>query len=320
MAAAATKNIQLALALPARLRTFLARYPPASILPAGANPETHRTAYQEETPNPFLPMKHPVTGRWHDPKYSLRRQAELVKLAREHGVEELLPYTPKGTETRLRKRVELGLRVKGTGVGQKVKGHKHERQLGVKYVWIRSGVWLGGALGVQLADSVARQDGEEERGHAEDAGTHQRMEEGMFWGSIHALPGIFADPSLGWETGLDQVPEISGQKPSGDDVVMCLDCTNTNVQHSTTGWFCGCGPLVVVHLVLLLYVARFFAMHSIPSFTVIGLSSVPALSAQQIAHAQTCHRFLNLPVLSHHFLPTYLLIKGRTLRFPVLPR
>ncbi|AEO53572.1 hypothetical protein MYCTH_2295089 [Thermothelomyces thermophilus ATCC 42464] len=132
MAAAATKHIQLALALPARLRTFLARYPPPSILPAGANPETYKTAYQEETPNPFLPMKHPVTGRWHEPKYSLRRQAELVKMAREHGVEELLPYTPKGTETRLRKRVELGLRVKGTGVGQKVKGHKHERQLAAK--------------------------------------------------------------------------------------------------------------------------------------------------------------------------------------------
>lgn len=122
------------MALPARLRTFLARYPPAAILPAGANPETFKTAYQEETPNPFLPTKHPVTGRWHDPKYSLRRQAELVKLARQHHVEELLPFTPKGTEERLRKRVELGLRVKGTGVGQKVKGHKHERQLASKYV------------------------------------------------------------------------------------------------------------------------------------------------------------------------------------------
>ncbi|KAK4136336.1 hypothetical protein BT67DRAFT_374778 [Trichocladium antarcticum] len=132
MAATASKNVQLALALPARLRTFLARYPPASILPAGANPETHKTAYQEETPNPFMPLKHPVTGKWHDPKYSLRRQAELVKLARENGVEELLPFTNKGTEERIRKRVELGLRVRGTGVGQKVKGHKHERQLGVK--------------------------------------------------------------------------------------------------------------------------------------------------------------------------------------------
>ncbi|KAK3310013.1 uncharacterized protein B0T15DRAFT_564162 [Chaetomium strumarium] len=153
MATAVSKNVQLALALPARLRTFLARYPPASILPAGVDPETHKTAYQEETPNPFLPTKHPVTGRWHDPKYSMRRQAELVKMAREHGVEELLPYTPKGTEVRLRKRVELGLRVRGTGVGQQVKGHKHERQLGVKY------------------------DGEEKTGYVGDAGAHQRMEE-----------------------------------------------------------------------------------------------------------------------------------------------
>lgn len=44
-------------------------------------------------------------------------------------MEELLPPTPKGTLERLRKRVELGLRVKGTGVGQTVKGHKHERQM-----------------------------------------------------------------------------------------------------------------------------------------------------------------------------------------------
>jgi large subunit ribosomal protein L25 len=134
MATTISKNVQLAKALPARLLTFLARYPPAAILPDGATPETHKTAYQEETPNPFLPTKHPVTGRWHNPKYSLRRQAELVKMAREHHVEELLPFTPKGTEERLRKRVELGLRVKGTGVGQKVKGHKHERQLQAKYV------------------------------------------------------------------------------------------------------------------------------------------------------------------------------------------
>ncbi|KAK0731760.1 hypothetical protein B0H67DRAFT_565817 [Lasiosphaeris hirsuta] len=132
MSATAQKHIQLALALPARLRTFFARYPPAQILSATAGPEKLQTAYQQESPNPFLATKHPVTGKWHDPKYSLRRQAEIVKLAREHGVESLLPYTPKGTEERLRKRVELGLRVKGTGVGQQVKGHKHERQLVAK--------------------------------------------------------------------------------------------------------------------------------------------------------------------------------------------
>ncbi|KAK4659185.1 hypothetical protein QC762_107960 [Podospora pseudocomata] len=126
--------IQLAQSLPPRLKTFLARYPPLSILPLGAAhaPSKALTFYQRETPNPFLPRKHPVTGKWHDPKYSLRRQAELVKLARDHGVEELLPYTEKGTETRLAKRVEFGLRVKGTGLGEKVKGHKHERVLVAK--------------------------------------------------------------------------------------------------------------------------------------------------------------------------------------------
>ncbi|KAK4202258.1 putative mitochondrial LSU ribosomal protein L25 precursor [Triangularia verruculosa] len=123
--------IQLAQSLPPRLKTFFARYPPLSIQPPGAarSPAKALTFYQRETPNPFLPHKHPVTGKWHDPKYSLRRQAELVKLAREHGVEELLPYTEKGTETKLAKRVEFGLRVKGTGVGERVKGHKHERTL-----------------------------------------------------------------------------------------------------------------------------------------------------------------------------------------------
>ncbi|KAJ4170336.1 54S ribosomal protein L25, mitochondrial [Fusarium falciforme] len=50
-------------------------------------------------------------------------------MAREHGVEDLLPDTRKGTEYRLAHRVEHGLRVKGTGVGQKVKGHIHERHM-----------------------------------------------------------------------------------------------------------------------------------------------------------------------------------------------
>lgn len=59
---------------------------------------------------------------------------QLVKLAREHGVEELLPQTNKGTEYQLAQRVEHGLRVKGTGVGQRVKGHIHERHMIAKYV------------------------------------------------------------------------------------------------------------------------------------------------------------------------------------------
>jgi hypothetical protein len=57
-----------------------------------------------------------------------------VKIARQHGVEELLPFTLKGTEERLRRRAENGLRVKGTGVGQRVKGKESERTLKGRYV------------------------------------------------------------------------------------------------------------------------------------------------------------------------------------------
>ncbi|KAL9633196.1 MAG: hypothetical protein Q9164_004848, partial [Protoblastenia rupestris] len=77
--------------------------------------------------NPFSRTKNPVTGNWHDPVFSLRRQAELVKLARANGVESLLPPTVKGTEERIQRRIETGLRVKGTGVGQRVKGKLWER-------------------------------------------------------------------------------------------------------------------------------------------------------------------------------------------------
>lgn len=63
-----------------------------------------------------------------------------MKLARNHGVEELLPFTVKGTEYRLQKRLEHGLRVKGTGVGQQVKGKMWERTLKGRYVEISSSI------------------------------------------------------------------------------------------------------------------------------------------------------------------------------------
>lgn len=59
--------------------------------------------------------------------YGLRRQALIVKRARHHGVEELLPYSTKLSWVKTEKREAQGLRVKGTGVGQKVKGKEWER-------------------------------------------------------------------------------------------------------------------------------------------------------------------------------------------------
>ncbi|KAI0018363.1 hypothetical protein F4780DRAFT_781515 [Xylariomycetidae sp. FL0641] len=127
------RYVELAKQLHPRLQRFFAKYPPTQILPG--NTRANTTAAAEGAggmTNPFLPHKHPATGKWQDPVYSLRRQAELVKLAREQGVEELLPFSAKGTETRLRHRITHGLRVRGTGVGQSVKGHLHERMLAAK--------------------------------------------------------------------------------------------------------------------------------------------------------------------------------------------
>lgn len=148
---ASQEYIKLAQSLPPRLLRFFARYPPpaasfinrspaSSISTALNTSSSDPNASQEENSiadsppvlpyqNPFQSHKHPASGRWHDPVYSLRRQADLVKMARANGVEDLLPYTVKGTEERIMKRQEQGLRVKGTGIGQKVKGKLWERTM-----------------------------------------------------------------------------------------------------------------------------------------------------------------------------------------------
>lgn len=225
--------IQLAKSLPPRLSTFLARYPPASILPEGVDPETAKTGYQQDTPNPFLPTKHAVTGKWHNPIYSLRRQADLVKMARDNGVEELLPHTPKGTLERLRKRVELGLRVKGTGVGQKVKGHKHERQMIAKSVLFPWRIHWGWVLALLLwvyAD-LDVQDGEEERSCAGHAEPYQGMEEGKTSYSLLATGYQVAntDNRLESATGPSSPGRRAGSRGLG--AVFCISC-NINVQLS----------------------------------------------------------------------------------------
>ncbi|KAH7132318.1 hypothetical protein B0J11DRAFT_428377 [Dendryphion nanum] len=79
--------------------------------------------------NPFQPRKNFRTGKWIGPVYGLRKQADLVKLAQKHGVVDLLPYTVKKPGEKEQRRLENGLQVKGTGVGQRVKGKIWERTL-----------------------------------------------------------------------------------------------------------------------------------------------------------------------------------------------
>ena len=152
MAATAEAYIKLAQSLPPRLIRFFTRYQPRivnrsiAVTPSStstvsnSDPNTeHEQAVVVQSvlepsnlPNPFQCRKSFATGRWHDPIYSLRRQADLVKMARANGVEELLPPTTKGTEARIQKKAVHGLRVRGTGVGKRVKGKKWERMMNVK--------------------------------------------------------------------------------------------------------------------------------------------------------------------------------------------
>jgi large subunit ribosomal protein L25 len=108
MAANTQQYVKLAQSLPPRLLRFFARYPPQAILPqsqsglsSSSEPTSTITSASDSTasqlpqgqdgltvPSPFRSQKHPVTGRWHDPVFSLRRQAELVSDSR------LFAFTP----------------------------------------------------------------------------------------------------------------------------------------------------------------------------------------------------------------------------------
>jgi large subunit ribosomal protein L25 len=83
--------------------------------------------------NPFLPTKNHVTGKWWSPRFGLRQQADLVKLAAKYDVLDLLPYTKKKPEVKLQRKMEvasgLARGVKGTGVGERVKGKSWERTM-----------------------------------------------------------------------------------------------------------------------------------------------------------------------------------------------
>lgn len=160
MATATQQHILLAQSLPRQLLHFFKRFPPPQITASatvskpvqgvqiaantsssdpnvGASSTTIPTEAPADSPseavawkkNPFLPFKNPRTGHWHPPHYSLRRQAQLFKLAAAHHVLPLMPYSHKHPEVKAQKRIEHGLRVKGTGEGQKVKGHHWERTL-----------------------------------------------------------------------------------------------------------------------------------------------------------------------------------------------
>src|ERR1700722_9440705 len=76
------------------LQAHIKRFGPLKTTPSDSLSDTS-TPSPTILPNPFLPRLNPNTGRWAPPKYSLRRQADLIKKARAEGIVHLLPPGPK---------------------------------------------------------------------------------------------------------------------------------------------------------------------------------------------------------------------------------
>ncbi|KAF8273480.1 hypothetical protein EI94DRAFT_1716003 [Lactarius quietus] len=90
-----------------RLRELV---PPPNVIPSTATvaPKVSKRLAPEQqlsrsvaVPNPFLPHRNPQSGRWAPPKYSLRRQADLIKHAQASGTLHLLPPGPKMSSAQL---------------------------------------------------------------------------------------------------------------------------------------------------------------------------------------------------------------------------
>jgi large subunit ribosomal protein L25 len=95
-----------------------------------ANRGLTRTQDSTHIANPFLPHKNPKTGRWAPPKFSLRRQAELVKKAKATGTLSLLPPGPKFPPSKIISSPKLPTEIDTT-------------KAGTKENWTESVVWTG---------------------------------------------------------------------------------------------------------------------------------------------------------------------------------
>ncbi|CAK9437632.1 mitochondrial 54S ribosomal protein mL59 [Lodderomyces beijingensis] len=77
--------------LPQKLHNFFIKHPPRPFAQYKDGPSTTTDPIK----NPFYPNKHLETGRWHSPHYSRRRSADLFKMAKKFGIQDLLPPTPR---------------------------------------------------------------------------------------------------------------------------------------------------------------------------------------------------------------------------------
>ncbi|ESW97297.1 hypothetical protein KL918_000904 [Ogataea parapolymorpha] len=105
--------------LPLQLRNFFTRYPPSPFRQYASE----QTLANAPDANPFIPNRHPVTGKVQEPVYSLRRQSDLYKLAYKFGVADLMP-TLRNNKKFYAEKFETKPLLKGV---LSPKGHKWER-------------------------------------------------------------------------------------------------------------------------------------------------------------------------------------------------
>ncbi|KAH3686120.1 hypothetical protein WICPIJ_002904 [Wickerhamomyces pijperi] len=105
--------------LPTVLQNFFQRYPPRQFHEYSDKP----TLTTAPDANPFLPNKHPVTEKYHNPKYSMRRQSVLWKLAYQYGVQDCLPSLQNGKKF-YEEKYEANEFMRGQ---LRPKGHRHEK-------------------------------------------------------------------------------------------------------------------------------------------------------------------------------------------------
>jgi len=151
--------------------------------------------------NPFVPHKNPNSGRWAPPKYSLRRQADLIKHAHKSGTLHLLPLGPKMmSETQLAAAAAAavgpsaaeeqavtsasGLSSVRRGQGQEAEGGQDPKDAAVadsiNDAWTRSVEWVGtvrerGVAGADIGNRLYAGKKRMFKGHKWERGRERRV-------------------------------------------------------------------------------------------------------------------------------------------------
>lgn len=123
------KDVSYFSTLPSKLQKFFTRYPPRPFKEYASRP----VSTLDENANPFIANKHPITKRYHDPKFSMRRQSDLWKLAYRYGIQDALP--PLGNGKKLyQDKYDNKKMMRGV---LRPKGHKYDKERPIKDAQIK---------------------------------------------------------------------------------------------------------------------------------------------------------------------------------------